>query len=157
MAGEQQTPLYNGYFHAWTKVEIVVNGKRYEGIKSLNHSATITKTKVRGTNQLPLGRTAGPADFTGDMEVYMSTSKAIVADLGDGFGNAIFDIDISYRAQPEDNLISDELIAATLTELGSGGQDGGDALTRKLKLDFMNAKIDGFWVVAPSDNTGAAG
>jgi hypothetical protein len=154
---EQQTPLYNGFMHAWSQVEIVVNGRRYQGVKSLNYTVTIVKTKVRGTAQVPIGRTTGQMDVTGDIEVYMSTWDAIAADLGDDFGNAIFDIDVSYRATPEANLISDELVACAIGEIASGGADGNDGLTRKVKLDIMNVKENGRWVIAPPDNTGAAG
>lgn len=154
---ETQTPLINGYHPSWAQAEVVIDGDRYQGIKSLNYTFPVAKTKVRGTNQLPIGRTTGQADFTGDMEMYVLTFKALVARLGDGFANAVFDIDVSWRGQPDDNLSTVELIGATFSEVGGGGADGNDAVTVKLKLDFMNAKIDGVWIVPPIDNTGATG
>lgn len=154
---EQQTPLINGYFHSWSQVEIVIAGRRYQGVKSLNYTATVAKTKVRGTNQLPIGRTTGAADFTGDLEVYLSTFDAIAADLGNDFANATFDIDVSYRATPEDNLVADELVGVAISEIGGGGADSNDALTKKLKIDMMNIKFNGVWAVTPLDNTGASG
>ena len=154
---EQQTPLYNGYYHSWAQIEIVVNGRRYLGVKSLNYTITAAKTKVRGTSQLPIGRTTGQVDVTGDLEIFLSAWDAITADLGDDFGNAVFDIDVSYRAKPEDYLITDELIACAISEIGSGGAAGNDAMTRKVKLDIMNVKHNGRWVITPPDNAGASG
>jgi hypothetical protein len=154
---EQQTPLINGFYHSWAQVEIVINGRRYLGVKSLNYTFTSAKTKVRGTAQLPIGRTTGQADITGDIELYMAQFNDICSVLGDDFTNAVFNIDIAYRCQPEDNMVSDELIGVAMAEITSGGADGNDTNTRKLKLDIMNAKFNGLWAVTPPDNAGASG
>jgi hypothetical protein len=137
-----QYPLINGVFHEWSSVEFKIKGKVYRRVKSINYQEELKPTKVYGTSADPIGRTRGMREAEGDVEVYLDEFRQIVADVGAGFGELVFDVTVSY-SETAVSTVTDHLIGCRFEQVGASQSQSADALTRKLKLSTLSIKWNG--------------
>jgi len=135
-------PLVNGVFHEWSSVELKIKGKIYRRVKAISYQETLKPVKVYGTSADPIGRTRGMREAEGDIEIYLDEFRQIVADIGPGFYETVFDVTVSY-SETAVSTVTDHLVAVRAEEVGASQSQSADALTRKLKLNILSIKWNG--------------
>jgi len=136
-------PLINGLRHDWSSVEPSLNGQILQGIKSINYTWTREVAYVRGISPDPIGQTRGTNDFTCDCEVYLAEWNLFQNQLGDGFGDAFFSINVSYAENGFDQ-ISDLLVGCRLIGVDASQSQSSDPITRKLTFKPTKIYYQGF-------------
>ena len=129
-------PLINGDYFAFTNIELNFNGLLFAGVKSINYSDTLGRSKVRGTAKVPLGVTAGHYEAQGDMELYLNAAQLLITSLGPGWKQIPGIITVSYG--PNVGMIPpavvDVIPGVLLSSMEASNGEGEDALTRKFNL-----------------------
>jgi hypothetical protein len=127
-------PLVNETLHEWSSVEIKFEGRKYD--------EGLDPQKQYGTSVDPIGRTRGPRDANGDIELYLEEYQRLMADMGAGFYEQTMQITVSYS---EDGLstIVDQLVDVRIKKINVSQSQGADALTRKLDLSVMKVLWNG--------------
>lgn len=136
-------PSINGLRHDWSSVEPKVNGQILQGIKSINYSMTREVSYVRGISPDPIGQTRGTNDYTCDAEVYLAEWNLLLSQLGDGWGDKFFQIQVSYAENGFDQ-ITDLLVGCRLTGVEASQSQSGDPLVRKLTFKPTKIFYQGF-------------
>lgn len=136
-----QYPLINGHRFDFSSVEISAGARLFNGVKSLKYSQTLEPGKVRGNRSQVIGRTRGPLDSDGSIELYRLEFQELIATLaalrpGVGYMEAAFDITVTY-AEAGSTVIQDVLQGCRIKKHENNGQEGGDALTVACDLDIM--------------------
>lgn len=128
-------PLINGRRYSFASVILKINGRQVVGVKEVSYNWKIDRAKVRGTNIQPLGMTRGEYDCEGSLTFYKEDYDELIANLGDGYGEAVFDIAVSYAdvGQP---TVTDELRGCSLGGAEKSPSQGTDALEVKCDLSI---------------------
>jgi hypothetical protein len=134
-------PLINGLRYDFSSVEITAGARLFNGVKSIKFSQTLEPGKVRGNRSQVLGRTRGPLDSDGSLELYRLEFQDLISVLatlrpGVGFMEAAFDITVTY-SEAGTPVIQDVLQGCRIKKHENSGQEGGDALTVACDLDIM--------------------
>jgi hypothetical protein len=134
-------PLINGARFDFSSVEISVGGRLFNGVKSLKYSQTLEPGLVRGNRSQVLGRTRGPLDSEGSIELYRLEFQDLIATLamlrpGVGYMEAPFDITATY-SEIGSSVVTDRLQGCRIKKHENSGQEGGDALTVACDLHIM--------------------
>lgn len=114
--------------------------KTYADIKEIKYTATREIAKRRGTSPFARGRTRGTIDFEGSMVMYKSGPTGfdqMVADFGDGWMEAVFDITVTY-GNDDQTITTDLLRSVTFLKDEGGGAEGADDMEVSLDLDIMS-------------------
>lgn len=135
-------PLINGVRHGFSSIELKLAGQIFVGFKSINYSRVRTRSKVRGNHPDPIAKTRGENDYTGDCELYLAEWNLFQALLGQGYGDAIFSVLVTYGENGFDT-ISDELIGCSMDSTDASNGQGPDALVRKVDLSPLKIKFNG--------------
>jgi hypothetical protein len=130
--------MINGLRHDWSSVEPKINGQILQGIKSINYTSARDAGYVRGISPDPIGQTRGTNTFTADCEVYLAEWNLLLNQLGDGWGDSFFNIQVSY-AEIGFDQITDLLIGCRLIGVDASQSQSADPLSRK--LTFLPTKI----------------
>ena len=134
-------PLVNGNRYDFSSVEIAVGARLFNGVKSIKYSQTLEPGKVRGNRSQVIGRTRGPLDSDGSIELYRLEFQDLITTLaalrpGLGFMEASFDILVTY-AEPGQPVVQDLLQGCRIKKHENNGQEGGDAITTACDLDIL--------------------
>jgi hypothetical protein len=134
-------PLINGLRYDFSSVEITAGARLFNGVKSIKFSQTLEPGKVRGNRSQVIGRTRGPLDADGSLELYRLEFQDLIATLallrpGVGYMEAPFDITVSY-AEVGQPVVMDVLQGCRIKKHENNAQEGGDALTVSCELDIM--------------------
>ncbi len=138
-----QYPQINGHRFSFDSLEIRVNGIWFVGIKSLNYKPTLKAGLVRGTNPRPIGRTAGEAEFTWDMEILRLEFELLKTSLGCpplGFGETSFPIVATFQ-ELGSPVITDVVQDCRIEEADLSNASGSDASTVKLSGTAMGIDL----------------
>lgn len=128
-------PLLNGYKHSFASIELNIAGKRYNGFTTLNYSDDVERSDVRGNHAIRRGRTKGQYSCEGSITIESEEHETLLADLGDGFYDAGFDITATY-ADDSAPTITDKLIGCQFAGTGRSNSEGSDGLGVELDLDI---------------------
>jgi|SRR5580658_515817 hypothetical protein len=111
-----QNPLINGFFPSYADIEVNVNGLHFVGVSEVNYSDDLKRSKVKGTQKIPLGLTNGSYEAEGDIEftqpaaaLLISTLSALGFALG-GFRFVPCGITIAYVPVGVTTLIVDDFV-----------------------------------------------
>jgi hypothetical protein len=141
-------PLIRGKKYSYSSIEvsIVRDGQKAEifiDVGGIDYSHAIEDAYLYGTNQAPLGRTAGQYQ-PGEVKLTMGKASydKLVNDIGDGFLGAILDIVVKY-SEPDEGLVVDEIIGAKIMSSAHSFAPGPDALMVEVTLKPMLIKENG--------------
>lgn len=142
MATPIEYPLVNGVRHSFASIELKLNGQIFVGFKSINYNRTRTRSKPRGNHPDPLGKTRGENEYTADCEVYLAEWNLFQELLGDGYGDVIFEVQVTYTENGFDS-IQDRIIGCTVDSTDASNGQGPDASVRKFDLNPIKIKFNG--------------
>ncbi len=144
-------PLINGLRFDFSSATIRVGTQLFNGIKSLKYSQTLEPGLVRGNRSQVIGRTRGPLDSEGSVELYRSEFQDLIAALVAlptngggtlGYMEVPFDVNATY-AEVGVTPVTDILVACRIKKHELSGQEGGDALTVACDLHIMSVLMGG--------------
>jgi hypothetical protein len=135
---------HENYAFSFSHAIIKLNDKQYTAISNVSFSQDIDRGFVYGTSRKPLKRSAGqlqPGEATitfSDLEEAMT----FYDDLGDDPSTAIFSCDVTL-ANEAGQTRSCELISCALAGFSANFEQGADALSLEIPIDFMILKVNG--------------
>lgn len=144
-------PLINGLRFDFSSVTIRIGTQLFNGVKSLKYSQTLEPGIVRGNRSQVIGRTRGPLDSEGSIELYRSEFQDLISALvalptagagALGYMEVPFDITAVY-AEVGVPPITDVIVGARIKKHELSGQEGGDALTVACDLHVMSILMGG--------------
>lgn len=96
-------PLTNGVVWSFGHVTMVIAGLEFTGgFKSIKRSRKRNREMVYSNHPDPVGKTLGQNEYQCSAEVYLewwrATIETIEANLGEGYGDQPFEIQIAYNA-----------------------------------------------------------
>jgi len=135
-------PDINGHRYQWASVEGSFGKNITRAIKSITYGDELSVGVVRGNSVKKQGRTRGIQDPSASVVFYKAEFDALVAELGDGFGEKPFDVKLSYAdtGQPTQ---TDTIVGARMTKYEVSGEEGEDAIEVDCDLDPMDVLIGG--------------
>lgn len=119
-------PNINGREYSWASVEIRLGTRKYDKISSISYGDSLDFGLVDVNSTIPAGHTRGK--WTADdvsVEMPKTEAQALIDDLGDGFGQRVIQITVSY-AEDGTGLIKDELPACRITKAADAPGAGGN-------------------------------
>lgn len=140
-------PLINGQRHAWSSAIIKLDNVPVLALKSLNYNDNLEPSAVRGTHPQPLGFTQGEYTAESDGEGILQEINNLLKQLGNGFGETVFDVVASYSARQLDTIV--DSFQVRIKKIEASQSQGPDALTRKLTFQVMGViKWDGLTMLS---------
>lgn len=135
-------PYVNGVRHSFTSIELKLNGQIFVGFKSINYSRSRSRSQVYGNSPDPLGKTQGTNEYSADVEIYLAEWNAFQASLGAGYGDAFFQVLVTYSANGFDT-IQDVINGCTIDGLEVSQSQGPDPLVRKFEMSPLKILFNG--------------
>lgn len=140
----QVYPIINGVKFDYSSAEIVLNGVRFAGIKSVSYKQTLQPGKVYGTGAQKIARTRGQHDAEGSLEMYLSDYqdfllllRATQGAVPRGYMEQSFDVVCNYSELLSPAVVTDVLRGCRITGTDHSASEGSDALVVKMDLDIM--------------------
>ena len=125
MAGESY-PTINGHEYSFSSIELRWGDKKYTGFKAIKYKHGRDVGKAEGSPAQPLGNTRGSyKGVDGSISVLRKTFDAMVADMGEGYLEEVFDIQVSFAEKYQD-IVTDELRGLQLTDEDFSNERGPD-------------------------------
>ncbi len=150
MSAAIQYPLINGVRHAFSSIELRVNGSIILGFTEINYSPKLDPGIVRAAGALPVGMTLGNMEYEGDFTLLLQEFNNMLVQLGDGFMTVPFDIVVAYDASLGGvqsgglDVIVDTLEGCRISSVEATASSGStDALTRKCTVKPLNVLLNG--------------
>ncbi len=132
-----QYPLINGNRFDFSSVEFIIGTKRYAGgVKEVSYDHALTPGELRGNHAPLIGRTRGKYEANGSMTVFKSEYQQIITDLGPGYLEKAFDLQMLY-SEPGSPVIQDVLRGCRIKKDADTGSEGGEASEVKVELHPM--------------------
>ncbi len=126
MGGENYVNI-NGHEYSFSDIELRWNDIRYTGFKAVKYKHSREVGKAEGSRAELYGLTRGTYEgVEGSIIVLRKTYNQLQADMGDGYMEEMFDIDVSYGAKYQD-AVTDELRGCTITDEDFDNERGSDA------------------------------
>lgn len=135
-------PLINGVRHDFTSIELKLDDQLYIGFKSVNFSATRSRSMVMGNHPDPIGKTKGTNEYKADCELYLAEWNLLQQKLGKGWQDKAFTMLVTYGANGFDTVVV-EITGCTLDGTDFSHSQGTDALSVKVDLNPMKILING--------------
>lgn len=136
-------PLINGVLYSFGHILLEIAGLQFTGgFKSIKYSRKREREIVYSNSPDPIGKTLGQNSYMCSAEMYLawwlSTLRTIQQNLGDGYGDQPFEIQVSYSANGFDPF-QDVIQNCTFDTTEVDQSAGTTALTRP--VDFCPTKI----------------
>lgn len=140
-------PDINGHRYQWASVETTFGKNITKAVKSITYGDELTVGEVRGNAVKKMGRTRGVQKPTAKCTFYKAEFDQLVKDLGDGFGEKVFDIKLAYAdtGQPTQ---SDTIVGVRLVKYEVKGEEGEAAIEVDCDLDPMDVLVGGNSIAA---------
>lgn len=135
-------PLVNGVRHDFSSIELKLNGQIFVGFKSINYSRTRSRTMVYGNSPDPIGKTKGTNEYAADVEIYLAEWNAFQDSLGEGYGDTLFQVLVTYSNDGFDT-IQDVIRGCTIDGLEVSQSQGADPLSRKFEMSPLKILFNG--------------
>jgi hypothetical protein len=132
-------PIINGRRYDHTSIRLNVNGFPILGqaIKSIGYRESKKPGIVRGFSSLPLGKTRGDYEGSGDIEIpkeeFGSFIDFITQGGAVGYLDATFEVALGY-AELNAPTTTDELNGCQITDIDESHASGNDGLTVRCSL-----------------------
>ena len=137
-------PLVNGAAMSFSSIVLTIGGVAAPmiAVKDISYDDTLSPVKVMGTSPYPLRRTRGVYEANASLEIYREEFVNWIAQLGPGFKEKSFDINVTYT---EENVgtFTDTIVGCRIEGNPSKNTQGGDPLTVPVKLNILHIKWDG--------------
>ncbi len=137
-----QYPLTNGVRHAFSSIELKINGLIFVGFKSINYTRTRSRGLARGNNPDPLGKTRGTNEYKADCEMFLAEFNLLQSTLGAGYGDVSFPILVTYTENGFDT-ITDTILNCTVDSTDASNSEGSDPTVRKFELNPTKILFNG--------------
>lgn len=122
--------IINGNRYDFSSIEANVDGQNYLGFKSINYGHSLEPGEAWGTSAQHLGRTRGQYKPEASFEMYLEEYSFLIAQLGDGYMESYFDINVHYE---EDGVvITDQLLGFRIKKAEKSHSQGSEPLTVKV-------------------------
>jgi hypothetical protein len=135
-------PDINGHTYQWSSVETTLGKNLTRALKSITYGDSLTVGKIRGANVKVQGRTRGVQEPRCNAVFYKRQFDELVDELGDGFGEKVFDIVLSY-ADTGQPTRTDTVVGVRITDYEVAGEEGEDAIEVEAELDPMDVLLQG--------------
>ncbi len=138
----------NGNEYSWASLSARFGGARLDGAKSIKYSDEIEgREAVYGASRKPRGRTRGRYKV-GDcsLTLYLSDFKNLIASLGNGWGDVEGELVVHF--EEGDEIHEHVLERVKLSGADHSAEEGTDAATVEIKLNVMDIRRDGLYLVA---------
>lgn len=139
-------PVINGHRYSWSSIEIDLGdlGGIQTGVSAISYQQSLEPSKLRGAGSpQPSGRTRGEYDAEGSVSLYKEDADNLIALLGNGFMEKVFDITVSY-ADTGNPVRTDKLFGCRIQTDEQDFSPGGDALEVTFSLNVMKLQRNGF-------------
>lgn len=137
----------NGNEFSWSSLSARFGGTRLTGAKAIKYSDEIEgRDAVYGASVMPQGRTRGRYKV-GDcsLTLYLSDFKNLIAEYGDGWGEAEGELIVQFDEGGE--IHEHVLEGARLSGADHGNEEGTDAATVEMKLSVLKIRRDGVYLM----------
>ncbi len=146
MADALTYPLIRGRRHGFASITALFqlgDGKTVEMfIKSVNYGRTRSRGLVRGNHPDPIAKTIGENEYKCSVEMALAEYRLLVAELGPGYGDAVFSLFVTYGENGFET-VTDTILGCTLDDDDASNAQGPDALMRKLDLAPLKILMNG--------------
>ena len=137
-----QYPLINGVRHSFASVELKLKNQIFIGFKSINYTRTRSRAFVRGNHPDPLGKTQGENEYSADCELYLAEWNLFQEQLGEGYGDILFQVLVTYSSNGFDT-IQDVINGASVDSLEASNAQGPDPTVRKFDMNPLKILFNG--------------
>lgn len=134
-------PYVNGDLYDYSCIKFRLNKKTYTAVKSINFKDTVNGAWLRGTAQIALGQTPGEYECEASMELGLQECFDIIDDLGDGYMNVRFDVEVQFSVG--DKTYQVDIVGCKGKGFGNAHSAGPDALTVTVDLSPHYIKRNG--------------
>ena len=136
-------PKINGYHYSYGSIELVVDGRRYVGHRTINYNQAREVGVADGSPSEPLAFTRGHLSAgEGELALLRQTFNAMVSDLGAGWFEKQFDINVTF-ADKDQPTVTDELRGCVWTDRQHNNEKGPDATVVTLPFRFLKLLDNG--------------
>lgn len=110
------TPLINGFYPAYADIILRTNGLQIVGATAIDYSDDLKRTKVYGTQKVPLGLTTGKYEADGSITLLLSPAMLLLATLSTvglvlgGFRFVPIGVTVSYAPIGPLPLVTDSFV-----------------------------------------------
>lgn len=138
-------PQINGVRHAWSSVELRVDGDIILGITEIDYKASLDPGEVRGAGSAPIAFTLGNSSFEGSLTILLQEFNTLVSKLGAGWMGKAIEIIVSYDESGSGlSTIVDTIQGVRLTSVeNSLSASSTDPTVRKLPFKALNILYNG--------------
>ena len=130
-------PQVNNRTCDYSSIRFEIDGDQYVAAKSINYSDGMEPGELRGTASMRLARTDGDYKAEGSIELSIEEAEKLLAKLGDGFYQKVFNAVVQYSFGANPALITDEIIGIRLKKKDNANSQGADPSMVKFDLDPM--------------------
>jgi len=128
-------PVVNGINYSWANISVILFGVPVVGIMGINYKRKQEKKNNYGAGQQPVSRGYGNYEYDGDLELYMDTWKAIIAQSPNRDPTQIPPFDIPVTFSGSGVLVTKDVLRyCEFTEEGMESKSGDTKITIKIPL-----------------------
>lgn len=139
-------PLIRGFRHGFSSITMkfkLTGGVDIQMfVKSINYGRTRSRGLLMGNHPDPIAKTRGENAYEGAVEMALAEYRLLVAQLGPGYGDIVFDTLVTYGENGFET-VTDELIGCTIDDDDASNSQGPDPLIRKLDLAPLKIRMAG--------------
>ncbi|MFT3773011.1 MAG: hypothetical protein QM820_47110 [Minicystis sp.] len=129
--------------------ELDFNGVRILGASSPSFSEELPDNMEYGTGNLPVGRVTGQWKGSGEIDLLLVEFDQLAQSLGDGFGQANFNVGCTYLEIAGDGIFSLQFTGCRINKI-DGSNEAGKASRVKVAFNYTQpATWNGFRIFAP--------
>lgn len=150
----ETTPLINGKKHQFASVSLKFDGVEFNEFTKIDYKHNVDRSRVMGNSRETLGFTKGEYKAEGSFSLILREYNNLIAFLGPGYMDVVFDISVSFDDDDGQGMITDEIIGCMFKEPGKSFSKGTDALEVEVSLDVTKIKENGLDPLPQPTTTG---
>jgi hypothetical protein len=140
-------PLINGVAYSFSHIELEIAGlKMSGGFKEIKYDRKRKRDQLRSNSPDPTAQTQGENSYSGSVVVFLAwwlgLKRTIVQQLGKGYGDKAFSVNVSYSA-PGFDPFQDVLIGCHFDSTEASQTAGTAPLERTIDLQPLKIIFDG--------------
>jgi hypothetical protein len=155
--------IIKGHVYDFSSIEANINGAlKFTSFQEITYDWASEVGRLRGNGSAMVkGRTRGEFEFSGTIVLAKSDANELIkllAGLGfGGYGEAVFDIVVTYAERGQGKPIIDTLIGCRIVGESNNHSRSADPLFVGFDLDMIDQLHDGFSPVAAAGGGGIGG
>lgn len=139
----QDFPEINGQKHTFADVVVAILATKHRGVTKIDYGVKRAMNDAHGTGPNRVGVAVGKVTNEASMEMYRADLEALLAQVGDGFTNAVLQITVSYRTRVGAPLITDTLNGVRISEVKPSASEGDEPVKVSLTLNVGGILFNG--------------